>query len=237
MRADRIALVLVALTLTGCGGSDSSAGAPQAGRDPTATGARTATRPGTRPLPTQPGPLAPGTYTTKLQPRLQLRFGRGWRVLNEDTMLLGDDPQVGPILSFVQPPRVVDPRRSFTGEEVPPDALVPTPRDMAGWFARHPRMRVRLRRGETLAGRRVQRVDLRVIRGYRYKNCAEPCVLLFAFRSDFFGGVTEGWDLRIRVVDDPAGPILIGTIGDPARMAARAEVAEEVLRSATFADP
>lgn len=232
VRASYAALAWCALAMAGCGGSDGgSAGVPSATPFATAAAGGSA-----RKLPTQPGPLEPGTYITSIKPRLKLTLGRGWRVLNDATVMYGDDPQAGPLLSIVQPPRVVDPRRSFIGEKIPADALTPTPRDLAGWFARHPRMKGRLLKNQTLAGRRVQRVDVEVTRGYRHKGCPKACVVIFAFGPGAFGFVTEGSVVRAYMVDTPSGEVAIAILGEAARLAEVGEVAEKVLRNARFVD-
>lgn len=231
MRADLAGAALAALVVAGCGGDGSTRAATKPKPSPSPSAAVS-----TRPLPTLPGPLEPGSYTTGIKPRLRLKLGRGWRLVNTDTILYGDDPQAGPYISIVQSPRVVDPERRFTSEKIPSDALLPTPRDLAGWFARHPRMEGRLHRRATLAGRRVPRVDVRVVRGYRFKGCPKACVVVFAFGPDNFGFLPVGTVLHAYVVDGPGGPVSIGAFGAGKRFAVDGAVAERVLREASFVD-
>lgn len=221
-------LTIGALAIGGCGEADGGADAPRSRATPAPQAAAESRG---RPLPKVPGPLKPGVYTTSIKPRLRLKLGRGWRLLNPDTILFGEDPAKGPILSVIEPARLVDPRRRFLGEKVPTDALIPVPRDLAGWFARHPRMNSRPPERAMLGGRRVQRVDLRVDRGYPFKNCPGPCVLLFAFGPGQFGFVPEKTAVRIYVIDGPTGPIPLGML---ASSVDRLEIAERVLSNASF---
>lgn len=229
MRASRIAVAAVAALLwAGCGEDDDARDAGAAPRAVTtpAAGDRA------RPLPKVPGPLRAGLYTTSIRPRLELNLGRGWRLVNPDTIIFGDDPQAGPYISVVQPPRVVSPSARVRGERVPAADLLPTPADLAGWLARHPLMEASKPRRAPLAGRRVPTVELRVNKGYRSRACPGRCVLLFAFGPDSFGFLPVGSRLRAYILDGVGGgPVSVGIFGS---VDADLGVAERVLRDARF---
>lgn len=215
------------MALSACGSSgDTADPRPAAKRTPAPERARS------RPLPKVPGPLKPGVYMTDTKPRLELPLGPGWRVVNPDVIVLGDDPQAGPLLGVIAPPRVIDPEFRGVGEVVPQKSLLRAPSDLAGWLARHPAMTAEEPREASIGGRKLRLVDLRVTGGYRSRVCPGRCVLLFAFGPKQYGFLPTGSSLRAYVTPGPSGPVSIGVFG----LGADLGPAEQVLKKARFVE-
>jgi hypothetical protein len=226
-------LVAAFLTAGACGDDDDDADrAPATSDTPAGTSTEAAAA---KPLPRAPGPLPPGAYTTAaFTPTVSFSIGRGWRVLAPEdrtfaTLVHGADQD--PLLAFVRPVRVIDPRRRYTGE-VPEDALLPLPDDLVEWLARHPRLNASGRKAVTVGGVRGTQIDIAV--ESPYPACLDPCVLFFATSPDFTVQAAESQKIRATRLEVEGQQILIGILASERRFAALVPVAERVVETIKF---
>ena len=170
MRTSALICALAGVLIgTGCGGSEP---APT----PDAPGASTGGVPRTdaapvRTIPQEPGPLAPGRYRLKLyNSDLSLTLGAGWESAGahapEFTSIFHAD---GSLIAFVRFTRVADPAGRPANEAAARRTSRTRPNSLIDWLQHHPRVQATGRRTVTLAGRRAERIDIKVIRGYRYR--------------------------------------------------------------------
>jgi hypothetical protein len=191
---------------------------------------------GAKPLPRTPVPLKPGRYvTTVFKPKLTFALGPGWRVLSPEdprfvTLVKGDL-----LFAFMRPIRVIDPARVYLKDDPPPDAYLPLPRDLVGWLANHPRLKASRVRSVVVGGVPSRQVDTLLQKGYRWRVCSEPCVLLFATRPDFivYGGV--GDKIRTTVSKVGGDTVAFGALASDERSFARViGEGDQLLRSVRF---
>jgi hypothetical protein len=148
-------VVLVVLALSACGGGEKKAKA--------------------RPLPEDPKALRPGTYRSEeFKPSLSFRVGKGWSstpMEASDLLHITRGREAG--LVFAVPHRVYQPSKSGTPN------VVEAPKDLVGWFRRHPYLRTTDAKPATVGGVEGVRFDVSVVEqlpeGYR-GVCGTECV-------------------------------------------------------------
>jgi len=180
--------------------------------------------------------------TSQFDPGFTFTLGRGWQLLSPEsstflTFLHGDDPNSDPILAFLRPTRVVDPRRRYLKEDVPQDALLPPPKDLAAWIARHPLLDAGDPKSRVVGGVDATQVDTVLRSGYRNPGCARRCVMVFAPNPDLVVTADVGQKVRNIVVDVGRVPIVIGILAPEERFEEHVAVGERVLATLRFSPP
>jgi hypothetical protein len=233
VRTRFLALLVASLLAAGaCGDDDDEDRSAATSEAPTETSTEAAA---SEPLPQAPGPVPPGTYTTAVfEPGVSFSLGRGWRVLAPETptfatLVHGEDQD--PLLAFVRPVRVFDPRRRYGGE-VPEDALLPVPDDLVDWLARHPRLKTTEPKEVTVGGVRGEQIDISV--ESPYAACLEPCVMFFATGPDFFVQAVESQDIRATGLEVESQQILIGILASERNFDELVPIAERVVQTVDF---
>jgi hypothetical protein len=190
---------LLVLVAGACGGGGGSGGGQQEG-------------PKAHAIPKSGKALSPGEYATKVfEPGFSFRVAEGWVSLTTekpDAVVLGEAN--GPtLIGFLNVEKVFDPNE-------PKGELRSAPEDMVAWLQEHPRLDAEEPSRVSVGGISGQQFD--AIASAPTKSptfCAEPCVPLFAIRTDtFWVGKSEKY--RFIVLGDVEGQEVTIFFGGPA---------------------
>ena len=189
----------VVLSTCACGGEGGGGGGEQG-------------EPQTHAIPKEGKLLSPGEYATKLfEPAFSFSVGEGWVSLTTekpDAVVLGEAN--GPtLIGFLNVEKVFDPNE-------PKGELRPAPEDMVAWLQEHPRLDAEDPSRVSVGGISGQQFDAIASEPAKSATfCAEPCVPLFAIRTDtFWVGKSEKY--RFIVLDDVEGQTVTIFFGGPA---------------------
>ena len=181
-------VALVVLALSACGGGENEAKA--------------------RPLPEDPQALRPGKYhSEEFQPSLSFRVGKGWK--NEPPELPDDLAITRGALGGVGFTNV---QEAFKPTKTGTANVVESPKDMVGWFERHPYLQTDKPEPVTVGGVKGEQLDV-VVEDVpeEYSGlCSmgpgpDECVDLFRLSSGLPGGLIaqyEGDKVRVIVLED-----------------------------------
>jgi hypothetical protein len=164
-------------------------------------------------LPRAPVALKPGRYVTSVfKPKLTFAIGPGWRVLSPEdarfvTLLKGNV-----LFAILRPARVIDPAGAYVQGNVPQKALLPLPRDLISWLAKHPRLVTSAPRDIRLSGMQARRVEATVSSGYAWRGCRAKCLLLFATRPDFLVYATVDDKMRLDIATVGGQTVIVTTL-------------------------
>lgn len=178
-------VTLAVLVLGACGGGEKDAKA--------------------RPLPEDRKALQPGVYRSEeFEPSLSFRVGEGWEyepIEASDELHIVREHGTGG-LGFVVSHEVYKPTKTGTPN------VVEAPRDLVGWFQRHPYLRTSEPKPVTVGGVEGVRFDVSVVddlpddhRG----RCGSGCVDLGRLSSGSETFLGEGYKLRLTVLEDVEG--------------------------------
>jgi hypothetical protein len=157
-----------------------------------------------RPLPEDRKDLQPGVYRSEeFEPSLSFRVGEGWGYVpieaSDELQIVREHGTGG--LGFVVPSEVYKPTKTGTPN------VVEAPRDLVGWFQRHPYLRTSKPKPVTVGG--VEGVRFAVVvddlpddhRG----RCGSGCVDIGRLSSGSETFLGEGYKLRLTVLEDVEG--------------------------------
>ena len=162
-------------------------------------------------FPKQGKPLKPGEYRIKVfEPGMSFSVGKGWTAAlpeTRDAVALAE--QNGPtLIGILNVEKVFDP----TDPERP---LKAAPDDMLSWLQDHPRLEVEPPSRVSVGGVSGQQFDAIASEPKSPTFCSEPCVPLFAIKTDtFWVGKSEKY--RFIVLDDVEGQEVTIFFGGPA---------------------
>jgi hypothetical protein len=179
-------MVLVVLGLSACGGGEKKAKA--------------------RPLPEDPKALRPGTYRSEeFKPSLSFHVGKGWSsapLEASDVLQITRGQTAG--LGFVNVHEIYKPTKTGT---------VKAPKDMVGWFQRHPYLQTSKPEPITVGGVKGVQFDILVenLPADHSGVCGLDCVDLARLSTGGQIFVAEGEKARVIVLEDLEGETV--TIG------------------------
>jgi hypothetical protein len=165
-----------------------------------------------RSLPEDTRKLGPGTYRSEeFEPSFSFRVGKGWTSLPSETsdQLAITWGQTW-VLRFFNPQELYKPTVRF--------AVVEAPKDMASWLRRHPHLRISTLEPATVGGVEGERFDVVVgdlPEGYS-GVCGTDCVDLFRTSDGSDVGLPKGIRVRVIVLEDVRGEMVIVGFGGPA---------------------
>jgi hypothetical protein len=178
----------------------------------TACGAPQEAKP--RPLPEDPQPLRPGTYRSEeFEPSLSFRVGKGWSstpLEASDLLHIMRGETAGLGLANIQD--VYEP----TGTASP--NIVDVPKNLVGWYQRHPYLRTSTPEPVTVGG--VKGVRFNVVvedlpEGYR-GVCGTDCVDIAKFSDGRVVFQPKGTRTRLIVLKDVEGKTVTVALSSPA---------------------
>lgn len=167
-----------------------------------------------RPLPEDPQSLRPGEYSSEeFEPSLTFRVGEGWKnspLEASDTLFLTRGEVGG--LGFANIQEVYKPTRTGTPN------VVDAPKDMVGWFRRHPYLETGKPETATVGGIKGVRFDVVVEDLPKdYSGvCGSDCVDIFRPSTGGWRALREGDRFRFIILEDVKGETVTIGFGSPA---------------------
>jgi hypothetical protein len=157
-----------------------------------------------RPLPEDRKALQPGVYRSEeFEPSLSFRVGEGWGYVpieaSDELQIVREHGTGG--LGFVVSHDVYKPTKTGTPN------VVEAPRDLVGWFQRHPYLRTSEPKPVTVGGVEGVRFDVVVddLPDDHRGRCGSGCVDIGRLSSGSETFLGEGYKLRLTVLEDVEG--------------------------------
>jgi hypothetical protein len=160
-------------------------------------------QPKPRPLPEDQQTLSPGTYRSEeFEPSLSFRIGEGWTKV---------PPEASDVLRLMRGETggfgVSNVREVYKPTAMGTSTVVEAPKDMVGWFQKHPYLQTYKTKPVTVGGVKGVRFD--VVLGNLpedyYGRCGTDCVDLFRFSDGSFEAHPKGAKARVIVLEDVNG--------------------------------
>lgn len=181
-----------------------------------------------RPLPEDSQVLRPGEYRSEeFEPSLSFRVGEGWTNLPleaSDTLFLTRGEEGG--LGFTNIQEVYQPTSTGTPK------VVEAPKDMVGWFLRHPHLRTDEPEPVTVGGVKGVRFDVVVedVPEDFSGMCDSDCVDIFRESGGGWRALREEDKFRFIILEDVKGEtVTIGFGSPPGEFDEHAREAQEVI--------
>jgi hypothetical protein len=157
-----------------------------------------------RPLPEDRKALRPGEYRSEeFEPSLSFRVGEGWGYVpieaSDELQIVREHGTGG--LGFVVSHEVYKPTKTGTPN------VVEAPRNLVGWFQRHPYLRTSELKPVTVGGVEGVRFDVVVddLPDDHRGRCGSGCVDIGRLSSGSETFLGEGYKLRLTVLEDVEG--------------------------------